>query len=65
MGGETKPFLYTSEFWITIGTNVLAILAQVVDVLPPKYGIPLMGLVNMGYTLSRGIAKAGVPPTRP
>ncbi len=60
---ETKPFQYTSEFWLTMATNLLAIGAQLGAVLPPKYGIPLMTLINMGYALSRGIAKAGVPPT--
>ncbi len=59
---ETKPFIYTSEFWLTMATNVLAIATQLTGVLPPKYGLPLQGIVNVGYVLSRGIAKSGVPP---
>lgn len=62
MHGETKPFLYTSEFWLTIATHLLAIGAQLSGALPPKYGVPLQGIVTMGYALSRGIAKSGVPP---
>ena len=60
---ETKEFWKTSEFYATVAMNILAIATQLVDVLPPKYGIPLMGAINMAYTLSRGLAKAGVPPT--
>ena len=59
---ETSRFYTTSEFWLTIASNLLAIGAQMADVLPPRYGVPLMGIVNMGYALSRGIAKSGVPP---
>ena len=59
---ETKQFYKTSEFWITMATNGLAMLAQVADILPPKYGLPLQGAVNMAYVLSRGIAKNGVAP---
>ena len=59
---ETKEFWKTSEWWLTIASNVLAIGAQVAEVLPPKYGIAIMAVVNMGYAVSRGIAKSGVPP---
>mgnify|MGYP001568084488 FL=1 len=59
---ETKSFLYTSEFWLTVFSNLLAVGAQLADILPPKHGIPLQGLINAIYALSRGIAKAGVPP---
>lgn len=58
---ETKEFYKTSEFYVTVAMNLLAIATQLVNVLPPRYGIPLMGVINMAYTLSRGIAKSGVP----
>lgn len=59
---ETKPFYKTSEFWMTIATNALAFGAQMAGTLPPQYGIPVQAAVNLGYALSRGIAKSGVPP---
>ena len=62
MSSETKEFYKTSEFWLTIATNALALGAQLGAALPPKWGIPIMAMVNMGYALSRGIAKSGVPP---
>lgn len=52
-----KPGWKTSEFWITIGGNVAALVATVSEVLDPKIGGILMLLVNGFYTLSRGIAK--------
>ena len=60
---ETKSFVYTSEFYVTVFTNLLTMGAQLGDILPPKYGIPVMAVVNMAYALSRGIAKSGVPPS--
>lgn len=58
---ETKLFYKTSEFWMVVFTNLLAMGAQLVSILPSEYGIPLQGIVNMGYVLSRGIAKSGNP----
>ena len=61
---ETRPFWKTSEFWMLgVGMNLLAIGSQLAEALPPKYGIPLMGLINIGYAVSRGMAKSGVAPT--
>ena len=59
---ETKEFLKTSEFYVVVLTNVGLVLTQMIDLIPPKYGIPLQSLANMCYVLSRGIAKAGVTP---
>ena len=60
--GETKIYWKSSEFWLIIATNLLAILAMVADVLPPEYGIPVQGMMNGLYAIARGIAKSGLPP---
>ena len=60
---ETKEFWRTSEFWISILTNLGALASAIAGALPMKYAVPLMGLVNGLYAVSRGLAKAGVPPT--
>lgn len=52
-----KPGHKTTEFWLTLGTNVAALLATISDVLPPKYGMVLIALSNGLYAVSRGIAK--------
>jgi hypothetical protein len=59
---ETKPALKTSEFWMVLAMHAFAVLAYLGGTLPPKYGMPLQALLTMAYTLSRGIAKAGVAP---
>lgn len=63
MNSETKIFYKTSEFWLVVFTNVLAIVAQMAGSLPAKYAVPLQAFINAGYALSRGLAKSGVPPT--
>ena len=54
---ETKAGYKTTEFWMTIATVLCSLLAG----LPEKYG----ALVTVGaigsYSLSRGLAKKGVP----
>ncbi len=59
---ETKTFWRTSEFWMTVGLEALGEVAKHSDQIPPQYGMVLQAIVGLGYTLSRGIAKAGVPP---
>lgn len=54
---ETKAGYKTTEFWMTIATVLCSLLAG----LPEKYGaIVTLGAVG-SYTLSRGIAKKGIP----
>ena len=45
---ETKIFYKTSEFWLTVLTNLLAIVTQIAGMVPPKYGVPLQAVVNRG-----------------
>lgn len=61
---ETKPGIYTTEFWITIFTN----LAALVDIAGAdylntqnRYVVLAVAVVNGLYAVSRGRAKQGIP----
>jgi hypothetical protein len=58
---ETKEFWRTSEFWVMLLTQLVALVSQLAGSLPPKYGIPAMAAVSAFYQISRGIAKSGNP----
>jgi len=62
---ETKPGIYTTEFWITAITSLIAILdlSGAWDFVPDRYATVLLAIVNAAYSVSRGIAKQGVKPT--
>jgi hypothetical protein len=64
---ETKPGIYTTEFWVTIFTSLLAVLdlSGAWDFVPDRYATILLAVVNAAYAVSRGIAKQGVKPTGP
>lgn len=62
---ETKPFFKTSEFWMVVVMHLFAMVSQLAGMMPPKYGMPVQAALTMAYTMSRGIAKAGVPPQTP
>jgi hypothetical protein len=54
---ETKEGYKTSEFWASIAAAIIPLLAGV----PEKFYVPLLGAITVAYTLSRGLAKRGVP----
>lgn len=62
---ETKPGVFTTEFWLTILTVISGALIALgeIDVagLPEKWGgiAAIAGVI--GYVISRGLAKLGVP----
>jgi len=56
---ETKPGVKTTEFWLTLFSNVLTIGSMVAGALPPKYAVPTATAVNIGYQISRGLTKKG------
>jgi len=60
---ETKPGVKTTEFWVMVVTNIMAVLnmTSIWDYVPNKYSVLLIGVVNGLYALSRGQAKSGVP----
>jgi hypothetical protein len=64
---ETKPAFYTTEFWITVLTQVGLVLAVMSDTLAPRYGAMAAGVSVAAYSIARGLAKQGQPadPTVP
>lgn len=54
---ETKPGVRTTEFWLAVTTNVVAIVSMVAQVLPPKYGVPVMAAINGLYAIMRALTK--------
>ena len=54
---ETTKGIKSTEFWLTITSNVAALLATISNVLDPKYGLVLATLANGLYAISRGWAK--------
>jgi len=58
---ETKPFYQTSEFYITVLTNLGLILSAASNLMPPQYAAFAAVVVNGLYTVARGIAKSGNP----
>lgn len=64
LGGnsETKPFYYTSEFWVFVGAEVTTFAGWL-----PTSNAEVKTIVAAAaagaYKLSRGLAKAGVKPS--
>lgn len=60
---ESKRGVKTTEFWVTLFGNALALvqlLAGPVDVSDGKV-VTAMAVINGAYAASRGLAKQGVP----
>lgn len=60
---ETKPGVYTTEFWLTLITVLAGLIQQAAGVFNISDSLVLklqFGLVSF-YALARGIAKAGQP----
>lgn len=55
--GPIKPGYKTTEFWLTMGSNVAAILTTLAGVVPPKWSAIFLIAANGLYALSRGLAK--------
>jgi hypothetical protein len=60
---ESKAGYKTTEFWVTI----LASAATLLDVIPmpEHYKAIVVGVLGTAYTISRGIAKKGIPAVMP
>lgn len=54
---EKKSGIKTTEFWLTLGMNVAAVLATVSEVLPPKWAMMFATVSNGIYAISRGVSK--------
>lgn len=59
---ETRPAFYTTEFWITIATNVGILAAALTSNLSPRYAAIAAAVSVFGYSIARGLAKQGVAP---
>ena len=66
--GETKPGLYTSEFWAAVVLPWIVTSlnsADVINVVPDRWRwvLPIVAMfVNGLYAMSRGRAKQGIAP---
>lgn len=54
---EVKPGFKTTEFWLTIATNVAAVVSTVAGALPPEKAGILMAIANGIYAATRAFAK--------
>ena len=57
---ETKPAIYTTEFWVVVLTNIGLVAAACTEVLTPRYAAIGAAVANGAYALARGLAKQGV-----
>lgn len=60
---ESKAGYKTTEFWLTVVGSVLVLLDGIP--VPEKYEGLIVALTLIGYALSRGLAKSGVPVIEP
>lgn len=60
---ETKPALQTTEFWVTVLALAVSTIQEAVGLfhITDSRVLLFQSLVVAAYTLSRGLAKSGVP----
>jgi len=51
----------TSEFYVTIATNIGVIAAAVAGVLSPRYAAVASAISVAAYSIARGLAKLNTP----
>lgn len=49
----------TTEFWVTVATDVGALAAALSGSLPPKWAAIAASVSTLAYSLSRGLTKGG------
>jgi len=49
---ETK-----TELWVSIGTQVVALIMMIKGILPAQEGIKIMMIINLVYTIGRSLVK--------
>ena len=54
-----KPGVRTTEFAVTIATDIALLASALQGSLPPKWAAIAAAVSNLAYALSRGLAKAG------
>lgn len=61
----TKPGWKTSEFWMTLMTNVIGMLGMAKGIVPPQYQPYVIGaltVLNSVYTIARTFIKQSPSP---
>jgi hypothetical protein len=64
--GQIKAGFKTSEFWVTLLSNVIGILGVIKGVVPPQYAPWVVGaltVLNSVYTVARTFVKQQAPMT--
>lgn len=51
----------TTEFYVTVLTDVALVASAVGGVLPSKWAAIAAGVANASYAISRGLTKGGAP----
>ena len=54
-----KAGLYTTEFWVTVLTDVGLVASASAGALPAKWAAIAAAVANVAYAVSRGLAKQG------
>lgn len=54
-----RPGHRTTEFWITVATEVGVLVSALAGALPPKWAAVAAAVANVAYAISRGLAKTG------
>jgi hypothetical protein len=67
---ETKPAYKTTEFYVSVLAMIVGLLASsgvlaAGSIYAQIVGIIASALVAMGYSMARGVAKSGNPPSLP
>ena len=57
---ETKPGIYTTEFWVSAITLIAVFISSIDDALPDKWAAIAAAVVAGLYAVARGLAKSGV-----
>ena len=55
----TRPGWQTTEFYVTVATDVGLLASTLQGSLPPKWAAICAAVANVAYAFSRGLAKQG------
>lgn len=60
---ETKPGVYTTEFWITLVLQIIFTLntLEIWTYMPQRWSGLVQAIIAAAYVIGRGLAKSGVP----
>ena len=62
---KMKDGYKTTEFWLTILTNLITIVTAIQGVIPPQTAAIILAVLNGIYTTMRSIVKINAPDTTP